>query len=150
MLFRHKRQSSAPIQVGSAGLIVGSEIETSCTKCKSITAHVVVAKVGAVPTRVECRRCSTVHAYRTPRRPAGVKGAPIEERSVELVWQDAMKRARGAVVPYSAGSYYEVGARLSHLSFGEGVVSRLPSTTVCEVIFETGSVKLLMGRVRPS
>src|SRR5262245_55057206 len=150
MLLRHKRQSSTPVPVRSAGLIVAPEMQPAWTKCKSYTAHVVVAKVGAVPTRVECRRCSTVHAYRTPRRPAEVKGAPIEERSVELVWQDAMKRARREAVPYLASDYYEVGARLSHVSFGEGVVSRLPSTTVCEVIFETGVVKLLMGRVRPS
>jgi len=144
MLFKHKSHSSAPRPVRSPGLTVGSEIETSCTKCKSITAHAVVAKVGVVPTRVECRICSTVHAYRAPRRTAA-KGSPVDERSVEVIWQDAMKRTRGATVPYAASSYFEVGARLNHVTFGEGVVSRLPSTTVCEVIFATGAVKLLMG-----
>ena len=148
MLIKHQRHSSAPPPARSQGVTVGSEIETSCTKCKSVTPHVVMAKVGPVPTRVECRICSTLHAYRAPRRPSEPK-APADERSVKVHWQDAMKRARGAPVTYSTGSYYEVGARLKHLSFGEGVVARLPSTTVCEVIFETGPVKLLMGGFRP-
>ena len=145
MLFKQKRHSSAPLPVRSPGVTVGSEIETSCTKCKSITAHAVVAKLGAVPTRVECHVCSTVHAYRAPRRSTGAKATAVDERSVETIWQDAMKRSRGAAVPYSASGYFEIGARLNHLSFGEGVVARLPSTTVCEVIFATGAVKLLMG-----
>jgi hypothetical protein len=147
MLFKQKRSPSTPLPVRAA-LMVGAEIQTSCTKCKSVTTHVVVAKLGSVPTSVQCRTCSTLHAYRTARS-ARPKGAtPIDERTVEVIWQDAMRRARGAAVAYSASSYYEVGARLSHLSFGEGVVSRLPSTTVCEVIFSTGPVKLLMGGSR--
>src|SRR5262249_34715423 len=115
MLFNHKRHSSIPPPARSAGLTIGSEIETSCTTCKSVTPHAVVAKVGHVPTSVECRTCSTLHAYRAPRRSSGPKAPAADERSVEVNWQDAMKRARGAAFPYSAGGYYEVGARLKHL-----------------------------------
>ena len=32
-----------------------------------------------------------------------------------------------------------------HPSFGEGVVARLSSATVCEVVFVKGTVKLIMG-----
>ena len=148
MLFKQKRHAPVPPAVRSPGVTVGSEIETSCTKCKAVTPHVVIAKVGHVPTSVQCRTCSTLHAYRAPRRSSGPKAPVADERSVEAHWQDAMKRARGVALPYSTGGYYEVGARLKHVSFGEGVVARLPSTTVCEVIFETGLVKLLMGGFR--
>jgi hypothetical protein len=144
MLIKQKRQAAAPLAARSSGMTVGSEIQTSCTKCKSVTTHVVIAKVGLVPTSVQCKACSSLHAYRRSRPPVA-KGTPIDKRSVDVIWQEAMKRARGAAVPYVSSGYYEVGARLRHLSFGEGVVSRLSSTTVCEVIFATGTVRLLMG-----
>jgi hypothetical protein len=141
------KRPASTYEVRTPTLTVGSNLETVCTKCKTVTPHVITAKVGTVPARVQCNTCSTLHAYRAPRRP-GVRAAAVDERTVEQVWHDAMKRCRSAVVPYSKGEHYEVGSRLKHLSFGEGVVSRLQSTTVCEVIFETGPVKLLMGSTR--
>jgi hypothetical protein len=57
-----------------------------------------------------------------------------------------MRRAQGEAIRYSTSGHYAVGARLRHASFGDGVVARLSSATVCEVIFETGTVKLVMGR----
>ena len=59
-----------------------------------------------------------------------------------------MRRARGAAVPYSTRESYAVGARLNHTTFGEGVVTRLSSSTVCEVVFANGKVKLLMRELR--
>lgn len=129
---------------------VGSTIDTSCIKCKKMTPHLVAAKIGSVPTRVQCTACSSLHAFKAPHRVTRGPGAsPADARSVDEIWKDAMRRARGPAVPYSTAARYELGAKLNHLNFGEGVVSGLPSTTVCEVIFENGPVKLLMGSARP-
>jgi len=143
MLIKAKRRPTE--QVASASrLEVGSHVDASCTKCKSLTSHIVIAKIGSVPTRVECRTCSSLHAYRRPRRVSNAQTPRAETRSPEVIWQDAMRRARGVAVPYSRQGNYAVGARLNHSSFGEGVVFRVASTTVCEVLFVTGAVKLLM------
>jgi hypothetical protein len=56
-----------------------------------------------------------------------------------------MRRAQGDAVPYAASERYTVGTRVKHARFGEGVVVRLSSPTVCEVIFATGTLKLVMG-----
>jgi hypothetical protein len=48
-------------------------------------------------------------------------------------------------VPYATNGYFEVGQRVKHPTFGEGVVTRLSSATVCEVIFSDGPRKLLMA-----
>ena len=56
-----------------------------------------------------------------------------------------MRRAHGEAIPYAASGRYTVGNRVKHSRFGEGVVVRLSSATVCEVIFVTGTVKLVMG-----
>ena len=125
---------------------VGSTIEAKCTKCKAILPHVVVAKIGAVPTRVQCATCSMLHAYSVPRRKARSETeGDVQAAGGAGAWRDALRRARGASVLYSKRERYLVGSRLTHATFGEGVVLRVSSTTVCEVIFETGPVKLLMG-----
>lgn len=143
---KHKRSTPTP-EIRSNALTVGSDVNASCSKCRTATIHIVMTKVGSVPARVQCRTCMTLHAYRAPRQTV-MRAAAAAARTVDEIWQDAMKRCRSAVVPYSAGAHYTVGSRLNHLSFGEGVVSRLQSTTVCEVIFAQGTVKLLMGTAR--
>lgn len=129
------------------GITVGSYVDAVCGKCKSTTSHIVLAKIGVKPTRVECRTCHAMHAYRSgeakPRSTARTARAP--KPTPEEIWAAIMRQGRGEVMPYSTAGRYTVGARLRHPSFGEGVVARLSSTTVCEVVFATGTVKLIMG-----
>lgn len=62
-----------------------------------------------------------------------------------------MAQARGPMLQYRAEQIYRVGQPLSHPSFGDGVVVRLASSTVCAVVFLDGEKKLLMGTAaRPS
>ena len=125
---------------------VGAHVNASCGKCKSVTSHIVLAKVGARPTRVECRVCHAMHAYKTSAT-SRAPSARAAEQTPEEVWTSSMRQARGATVPYATSGRYTVGARLKHPTFGEGVVARLSSNTVCEVVFITGTVKLIMGAV---
>lgn len=122
--------------------LVGTEIDTRCRKCRATTRHVVIAKVGAKPTRVRCGTCEVEHEYTVSRPRRTADAAPRQ-----LPWADAIAQARGAAVPYSAAASYTVGARVSHPTFGEGVVVRLASLTVCEVLFESRAVKLVMKSV---
>jgi hypothetical protein len=119
--------------------LLGTEIDAKCRKCKAVTKHLVVAKVGVKPTRVTCTVCELEHEY-TVSRPRRASEATPPPRS----WPDAMARAHGTATAYSASDSYTVGARITHPSFGEGVVIRLASPTVCEVVFEERPVKLVM------
>lgn len=143
------KQSAA----AAKGPMVGGHVEASCRKCASITTHIVLAMVAGKPSKVECRACHGTHAYKatatTPRaaspRAAGTRASRTPEPNPADVWASSMRSARGETVVYAPSGRYAVGARLKHPTFGEGVVARLASTTVCEVIFVSGVVKLIMG-----
>jgi hypothetical protein len=146
------RRAPAKVETSAEKLGVGGHLDAPCGKCKRVTSHVVLAKVGTKPTRVECRVCKSAHAYRAPegtartrREPAKAGKAGKPAASPEAAWAESMRRAQGEAVPYAASGRYTVGTRMKHSRFGEGVVVRLSSATVCEVIFATGTVKLVMG-----
>jgi hypothetical protein len=133
-------------------LLVGSTIPSVCPSCKVETPHTLMRKVGATPTRVECSRCRTAHAYRSPTASARAKARRQELASAAVApnwdqrWQTAMSRSRGGPTPYSTDRRFSVGQRLGHASFGDGVVVHLSSSTVCTVLFQDGEHKLLMAQ----
>lgn len=45
----------------------GGEIDAYCTKCKLDLGHRVIAMVGDVVKKVECRTCGSHHLYRPPK-----------------------------------------------------------------------------------
>jgi hypothetical protein len=131
---------------------VGSHVEAMCGKCKEATSHVVLAMTGGKPSRVECRACHAHHAYRAPggggsaTRPTRKRGtAPAATRSAEEIWASAMRQATATALTYTMSERFDPGQRLKHPTFGEGVVTKLLSPTVCEVTFRDGVRKLLMG-----
>jgi hypothetical protein len=136
-----RKRAPAPKVAPPAGLVVGGEIQALCGKCKARTPHLVVAKIGVKPTRVECRTCKDTHAYKTVARTIAV----TSNMTPEEAWKASMRRAQGEATAYSPTARYAVGARVSHKTFGEGVVARLASSTVCEVVFLERTVKLVMG-----
>jgi hypothetical protein len=132
--------TAAPVPVAA----VGSAVSAACTKCKAKTPHTVLAKVGVKITRVECSTCKDAHAYR-PALVRRVAGASTASLSPHDAWVEGMRRAKGTAMPYVAGGRYVVGERVTHDTFGEGVVARVATATVCEVLFSERTVKLLMG-----
>jgi hypothetical protein len=99
--------------------------------------HVVVAKVGAQIVKVQCKQCGGYHRYKsphgapkevrqpsmfapkTPRAPsASAAKAPVERFEKPAVAADLSKPAR----PYRASERFDVGERVDHPSFGQGVV----------------------------
>lgn len=145
------RRTPAKVETAVEKMGVGSHLDASCGKCKRVTNHVVLAKLGTKPTRVECRVCHSAHAYKNPAAPRSSTRRDTSKpakaaASPEAAWADVMRRAQGhQAVPYVSGGRYTVGTKMKHARFGEGVVVRLSSATVCEVVFETGTLKLVMG-----
>jgi hypothetical protein len=118
----------------SAG--VGADVEALCSKCGDVW-HVVVAKVGAQIVKVQCKQCGGYHRYKSPhgapkevRQPsmfapkaprataASSPKAPVERFEKPAVAADLSKPPR----PYRASERFEVGERVEHPSFGQGVV----------------------------
>jgi hypothetical protein len=121
---------------------VGADVEALCSKCGDVW-HVVVAKVGEAIVKVQCKQCGGYHrfksphgapadkklpsAIRPPKEPRAAK-APVERFEKPAVAADLNKPAR----PYRASEKFDVGERLDHPSFGQGVVelSELGKVTV--------------------
>lgn len=110
---------------------VGADVEALCSKCGDVW-HVVVAKVGASIVKVQCKQCGGYHRYRsphgqpkekrmpslsTPKAPREPKG-PVERFEKPAVAADLAKPVR----KYAASLRYDVGERVEHPMFGQGVV----------------------------
>ena len=111
---------------------VGADVEALCAKCGDVW-HVVVAKVGEQIAKVQCRQCGGYHRYKSPHgAPAEAKMPatnrppkepraprdPVERFEKPAVAADLTKPAR----PYRASEKFDVGERVDHPSFGQGIV----------------------------
>jgi hypothetical protein len=116
---------------------VGADVEALCSKCGDVW-HVVVAKVGDKIVKVHCKQCGGDHRFKSPhgappaaklpaaiRPPRGPKEAresapraPVERFEKPAVAADLTRPSQ----PYRASEAFEVGARIDHPSFGQGVV----------------------------
>ena len=111
----------------SAG--VGADVEALCSKCGDVW-HVVVAKVGQQIVKVQCKQCSGYHRYKSPHgaaadkklpathRPPRESRPPVERFEKPAVAADLSKPSR----PYRASEQFEVGERIEHPAFGQGVI----------------------------
>lgn len=122
----------------SAG--VGADVEALCSKCGDVW-HVVVAKVGQQIVKVQCKQCSGYHRYKSPhgappekKLPAAIRppkeagetktaaakpaAKPVERFEKPAVAADLSKPSR----TYRASESFDVGERVDHPSFGQGVI----------------------------
>ncbi len=129
---------------------VGADVEALCSKCGDVW-HVVVAKVGEQIVKVHCKECGKEHRYKSPH------GAPKEKRQPTIQSRNAEREARVVAKPpverfekpavtadltkpvrtYRASEKFEVGERVDHPSFGQGVVEATEAGKVT-VFFATG------------
>lgn len=124
-------------------LPVGANISAACGKCKEIKPHIILAMLHVKPTKVECTVCKHAHAYRA-RMPVRKTAVALDDRSPAEIWAIYMRKAPGGSVPYVGDRRYVPGEKICHATFGEGVVSKILSLSVCEVVFEERTIKLLM------
>jgi hypothetical protein len=131
---------------------VGADVEALCSKCGDVW-HVVVAKVGEQIVKVQCKQCGGYHRYKSPhgapkevRQPsmfapkapraaaATSTKAPVERFEKPAVAADLTRPVR----TYRASEKFEVGERVEHPSFGQGVVE----------VSEPGKVTIFFGTGR--
>src|SRR3954470_11231774 len=128
---------------------VGEDIEALCGRCGQVW-HVVMAKMGDRIAKVVCKRCGGHHRYRTDaggveeaaaregRRPAAARRssrAPPTPTPGPPPPSDPQKPPR----PYAAAAAYAAGDRVSHPSFGTGVVTGSPGPGKVDIAFPSGA-----------
>ena len=134
---------------------VGADVEALCSKCGDVW-HVVVAKVGERIAKVQCKQCGGYHRYKSPHgAPADKKlpstnraareprasRSPVERFEKPAVAADLSKPSR----PYRASERFEVGDRVDHPSFGQGVIE-LSEPGKITVFFATGRRVLVQSK----
>jgi hypothetical protein len=152
----------------------GGEIDAYCTKCRLDLTHRIIAMVGDVVKKVECKTCNSHHLYRRPkterdaanarmakraeeRKAAGGGGgtkadritqAQKAERDQTAAWEHAI-----AGQPSSAFKAYRItlilgtGELIHHPKFGDGVVARVIDRGKVEVLFKDGPRTMAHGQV---
>src|SRR5262245_66654496 len=135
----------------SAG--VGADVEALCSKCGDVW-HVVVAKVGEQIVKVQCKQCSGYHRYKSPhgapaakklpatnRPPRPTPTKPVERFEKPAVTADLSKPVR----PYRASDKFDVGERIDHVNFGQGVIEIAESGKIT-VFFASGRRVLVQAK----
>ena len=124
---------------------VGADVEALCSKCGDVW-HVVVAKVGEQIVKVQCKQCGGYHRYKSPhgapkekRQPSlATPRPPREPKPVERFEKPAVAADLSRPVrSYRASESFEVGDRVEHPSFGQGVVEAAEPGKIT-VFFGTG------------
>jgi hypothetical protein len=142
----------------SAG--VGADIEALCSKCGDVW-HVVVAKdaKGRI-AKVQCKQCSGYHRYKSPHGAPTVQKLPATNRPPKepRASRDPVERFEKPAVaadltkpsrPYRASERFEVGERVDHPSFGQGIVE-LSEPGKVTVFFGTGRRVLAQSKAGAS
>ena len=121
---------------------VGGEIDSWCTKCKSVFNHTIVAKVGETVKRVQCLTCKGQHNFRAtapttkttstkPRRPSTRKSAQFSPTDLT-----------GPGRTYATTDAYSAGDVIDHTVLGRGQVATCRGNKI-DVRFELGLKTLL-------
>jgi len=137
---------------------VGGEVDASCTKCKMILGHTILAMVGSRIARVRCNTCQGEHNFRNggertraPRassaalkRPAARAAAVAAASGGDL---DSLIKGKDISQPlrYNAGQAFDKDQVLQHPSFGLGVVIEVRGEKM-DVMFDAGMKTLAHHR----
>ena len=130
---------------------VGSDIEAICKKCGDVW-HVVVALADRRIAKVECKQCGAQHRYRRVKGETGAaQKKPAARTTSSRTRSVKKKQAVGADESrprrdFRMSDTYEVGDRVLHASFGEGVVQEVAAPSKIVVLFDVGSKMLVHGR----
>ena len=137
---------------------VGRDIGSVCRKCGDVW-HVVVAVTDGRLAQVECKQCGARHRYRPAAGEAeGKAGARTRKANARTASSRTGRAAdKKPVVEadlsrpsrrFQMSETYEVGDRVVHTSFGEGVVQAVTGVRKVEILFDAGPKTLVHGRGR--
>jgi hypothetical protein len=131
---------------------VGQDIEALCGRCGQVW-HVVMAMMGDRIAKVVCKRCGGHHRYRTENDTGAeaASGGGTRERRQAPARRFTRPAAQRTPQPmptfdpnrpprtYAAKDTYDQGDRVTHPTFGTGVVTGAPAPGRVEVAFPSGS-----------
>ena len=138
-------------------MAVGSEIRAVCKKCGDVW-HVVIALADRRIAKVECMDCGARHRYRTIAGGIGSLRGNAAARATPRSGGDKVKRGRDKEKQIVAADEsrprrdfcmsetYQVGDRVVHASFGQGVVQEIAGPAKIVVFFAVGWKTLVHGR----
>ncbi len=128
---------------------VANEVLAYCTSCKMDLQHVVVAMKGDRIAKVQCKTCKKEHAFKAPKgateptkKSAKKGGKKADEGAsgaspIEAEWEKLMTTHKAAPMKsYSMKGRFQLGDKLNHPNFGEGIVGKLIYPNKIEVIFK--------------
>lgn len=128
---------------------VGADIQSTCRKCGEVW-HLVIAISDGQIAKVECKDCGARHRYRpivnkrsATRRAVTTRTRRAARKIPRSIVEADMSRPRRS---FQTTDAYQVGDRVIHPSFGEGVVQHLIGATKVEVLFEAGLKTMVHGR----
>jgi hypothetical protein len=128
---------------------VGGEVDASCTKCKMLLGHTILAMMGSRIVRVRCNTCQGEHNFRTtgekrraPRakvatgRPAARAAAVAAASGGDL---DSLIKGKDISQPlrYQANQTFAKDNVIQHPSFGLGVVLEVRGEKL-DIMFNAG------------
>lgn len=142
---------------------VATETLAYCTSCKLDLNHRIVAMKGDQIAKVECLTCRKEHQYKAPKGVKDPKKAPksrakkgsgqdeAKSTPVEQEWQKLMLQHREkATKAYSTKGHFELGDKIAHPKFGDGIISKLIYPNKVEVIFQMDVKVMLHGGPNPA
>lgn len=135
----------------SSRAVVGSNVDSWCTRCKLILAHTIEAVVAGRITRVHCNTCGGQHAHRSqaPGRSDPTKPARVVRRAV-VSEPDLATLLRGRDVgsarAYAPTERFAEGDLIKHGTFGVGLVTARKDVNKIEVRFSDGAKVLIHRR----
>ncbi len=130
----------------------GSDVAALCSKCGDVW-HVVVAMVGTQIAKVQCKECGAYHRYRSPDGKAAAKkktASPAKPREPKAVVEKHEAPAVAAALDrppraYKVSETFEVGDRVDHPTFGQGVVEIVDGPKIT-VFFAVGRKVMVHGK----
>jgi len=137
---------------------VGQDIEALCGRCGQVW-HVVMAMMGDKIAKVVCKRCGGHHRYRREGETEEAKTATPREGRRTGPGRRFSRQAASTPAPlptfdpnkpprlYTAKDGYEPGDRVTHASFGTGIVTAVPAHGRVEVAFPAGPRVLACAKV---
>jgi hypothetical protein len=143
--------------MGTRKLSAGDNIESRCTRCRTVLNHTIVAMVGERVVRVECNTCRGVHNYSGEKtvalpatRTSGRKSPPVPGkakkepgRAEREQWESLRAAMEGNPVrAYEMNGKYQANDLVEHAVFGLGIVLLVAGPNKMEVLFQGGK-KLL-------
>jgi hypothetical protein len=123
-------------------IVVGSDTEAYCTKCKLVLAHTVISMDGTKPKRVQCKTCDGEHNYRATKPKTRTtaakktKTARSTSKKTRQTWEEEMKQAADKPhKQYSMSGSFSEGDWIEHNTFGLGCVQTFTAPNKITVRF---------------